>query len=83
MLSFFKSWLKDVIESREIQRLKRLIDEKDQEIVRLDRELAASHRQIHRQAANIMILCERLRAAGINDQINEDEKPKLRINKHA
>lgn len=81
MLSFFKSWLKDVIESREIQRLKRLINEKDQEIVRLDGALAASLRQIHRQAANIMILCERLREAGISDKISEDEKPKLRSNK--
>lgn len=64
---------------KEIETLKQTIKEKDATIEMLSKEEEILYRQLYRQADNIMILCERLRAAGISDQVGPDEKPKLKI----
>jgi hypothetical protein len=64
---------------KEVESLKHIIIEKDAIISDLSKTEETLYRQLRRQADNILILCERLRAAGISDKIGPDEKPKLRL----
>lgn len=81
-------WLKDYLifsfvrlacvqQLQENYKLKEALHAKEQEVAKLDGELVAAERQVHRQAAVIMLFIKRLRENNISDSISENDKPKL------